>query len=85
MSKSCKTCKFAEWERTSTGRITKNAGSPGPGGKSGTCTFDVLPIFGEYFNKLPSSHRRDARKTYKHGLWNGDGHDCPCWQEGGKR
>ena len=69
---SCKTCRWALWERTPTGLISSK--------RSGRCTVEIkLP-------PLPVSVDREHLKViaaHRFGIWTGNvntGTDCPAWE-----
>lgn len=69
MSKpSCKTCKWADWERTPTGRISRKY--------VGSCLYPIPePV-------LPTSVvRHSISKPYAGGIEPNDGTKCPCWEK----
>ena len=67
---SCRTCRWAEWERTPTGRIKQNC--------SGQCVYPVAHI------RLPDSITENVMFTKnppRNAIWTKDGTNCPCWEE----
>lgn len=64
----CETCKHANWERTPTGRISKNY--------SGRCTY---PIKSVEFPSIPVVYQ--IQIVGPQGIWPGDGEGCPCYEK----
>lgn len=70
MTASCKTCRFASWIFTPTGRVKKNV--------AGRCTYEIGPR-----PKLPESvHGRFASiwPPGKGGIWPDFGRTCECYE-----
>lgn len=66
----CDTCKFADWKRTSNGRLHPN--------KSGKCTFVwTPPPLPKAFYFYGSSHARPNGGSIERGSSLTDG--CPCY------
>ena len=69
MKQSCKTCKFAEMQRTPSGRVSQRAGQ---------CTYQVV------MPPLPDSITRawgfktEFSKKY---IWPNDGEKCPVYEK----
>lgn len=70
MTISCKTCRFALWNRTPTGRIRK--------GEAGICTYEIGPC-----PKLPVSVSTFSTPYWppsKGGIWPDFGEECECYE-----
>ena len=70
MSQSCKTCKFARWQHTKTGRIATQ--------RFGTCLYQIeMPMLPDSVTKSFSFQPEPSRCA----IWVDDGKACPCYTQ----
>ena len=60
----CKTCKWAEWRRTETGRIRPK--------QAGRCTYQ-LPV-------IPLPISIEVKFPHRSAIWRDFTEECPCWE-----
>jgi hypothetical protein len=66
--KKCKTCRWAKWQYTPTGRAKRN--------EHGSCSYKVT------WPKIPTAMQVFLPEKAGMGIWwNDDSTDCPCWED----
>jgi len=73
VKKCCDTCKYADFDRTPTGKVSKKY-------PRGRCTYPLTDIFNSIIPKLPSSvPLRTLPVLCTYGIGGTDGQNCPVW------